>query len=340
MTGFVEFHGGHFIAYVRQKSGWMKCDDSVVSRLTDGVTGKWPSLIFLEKLRRQARVEPAVSALAPGAWLARLPGLLAAAVTGESSDWQRRVARRTELPACGGEGLKTHRHWTVSKLALKGSSRTQNRAGRQQERTGRSRKENRAGRKQERKRAGRKQKQKRVGRKQKQNRAGRKQEQNRADRKQEQNCAERKREENRTDRTQEFVGPREGDRKRSRRDDDRTRNVRGRQERILGAATWSNNMSGHRTDKVNDEDKPFNRFVYAFSLRRDHAEEDLREWLHEPTVVAAQPCLLCQEGFEHRDAFIAHVDAVHGGLQRYRNACWFLESLCPHVVTAQEVRVV
>ena len=313
VTGFVEFHGGHFIAYVRQKSGWMKCDDSVVSRLAAGVTGKWPSLIFLEKLRRQARVEPAVSALTPGAWLARLPGLLAAAVTGESSDWQRRVARRTELPACGGEGLKTHRHWTVSKLALKGSSRTQNRAGRQQERTGRIRTENRAGRKQK---------------------------QNRADRKREQNCAERKREENRTDRTQEFVGPREGDRKRSRRDDDRTRNVRGRQERILGAATWSNNMSGHRTDKVNDEDNPFNRFVYAFSLRRDHAEEDLREWLHEPTVVAAQPCLLCQEGFEHRDAFIAHVDAVHGGLQRYRNACWFLESLCPHVVTAQEVRVV
>ena len=312
MTGFVEFHGGHFIAYVRQKSGWMKCDDSVVSRLAAGVTGKWPSLIFLEKLRRQARVEPAVSALAPGAWLARLPGLLAAAVTGESSDWQRRVARRTELPARDGEGLKTHRHWTVSKLALKGSSRRQNRAGRQQERTGRSRKENRTGRKQK---------------------------QNRADRKREPNCAERKREENRTDRTQEFVGPREGDRKRSRRDDDRTRNVRGRQERILGAATWSNNMSGHRTDKVNDEDNPFNRFVYAFSLRRDQAEEDLREWLHEPTVVAAQPCLLCQEGFEHRDAFIAHVDAVHGGLQRYQNACWFLESLCPHVVTAQEVRV-
>ena len=149
-TGFVEFHGGHFIAYVRQKSGWMKCDDFVVSRLAAGVAGKWPSLIFLEKLRRQGRVEPAVSSLAPGA--------LAAAVTGESSDWQRRVARRTELPACGGEGLKTHRHWTVSKLALKGSSRTQNRAGRQQERTGRSRKENRAGRKQERKRAGRKQK--------------------------------------------------------------------------------------------------------------------------------------------------------------------------------------
>ena len=183
MTGFVEFHGGHFIAYVRQKSGWMKCDDSVVSRLAAGVTGKWPSLIFLEKLRRQARVEPAVSALAPGAWLARLPGLLAAAVTGESSDWQRRVARRTELPARDGEGLKTHRHWTVSKLALKGSSRRQNRAGRQQERTGRSRKENRTGRKQK---------------------------QNRADRKREPNCAERKREENRTDRTQAFVGPREG----------------------------------------------------------------------------------------------------------------------------------
>ena len=108
-------------------------------------------------------------------------------MTGESSDWQRRVARRTELPACGGEGLKTHRHWTVSKLALKGSSRTQNRAGRQQERTGRIRTENRAGRKQKRKRAGRKQKQ------------------NRADRKQEQNRADRKREENRTDRTQNLL---------------------------------------------------------------------------------------------------------------------------------------
>ena len=172
----------------------------------------------------------------------------------------------------------------------------------------------RAGRKQ--KRTGRKEK--RTCRKQQENRPGRKQQQNRVDRTE--------------DRT-------EGDRKRQRRDDDRARDVRGRQERILGSTAWSNNMSGHRSDRVNDEDNPFNRFVCAFPLRRDHAEEDLREWLHEPTAVAAQPCLLCQEGFEHRDAFIAHVDAVHGGLQRYRNACWFLESLCLHVVTAQEVRV-
>ena len=330
MTGFVEFRGGHFIAYVRQKSGWVKCDDSVVSRLEAGVTGRWPSVIFLEKLRRQGRVEPAVCSSAPGALFARLPGLLAAAVTGDASDWQRRVVCRTEPPASNGATVKvarkkSHRHWAVSKLALTGSSRKQKRAGRKQKRTGRQQK--RTGRKQ--KDAGRKQKrtdrqQKRTGRQQK--RTGRKQK-------------DAGRRQDRADRTQERAGPREGDRKRPRRDDDRTRNVRGRQERILGATTWSNNMSGHRTDKVNDEDNPFNRFVYAFPLRRDHAEEDLREWLHEPTVVAAQPCLLCQEGFEHRDAFVAHVDAVHGGLQRYRNACWFLESLCPHVVTAQEVRV-
>ena len=123
------------------------------------------------------------------------------------------------------------------------------------------------------------------------------------------------------------------------RDDNRERERRTQEEVVLGNTTWSNNMSGHRTDSVNDEDHPFNRFLHDFPFRRGSEEEHLREWLHEPTVVAAQPCLLCQEGFEHRDDLIAHVEAVHGGHQRYRNACFSLESVCPHVVTAQEVRV-
>ena len=96
-------------------------------------------------------------------------------------------------------------------------------------------------------------------------------------------------------------------------------------------------MSGHRAAQASDEGHPFNRFRYAFPLRRDHEEEDLREWLEEPVPVAAQPCLLCQEGFEHRVDLLAHIDAVHGGLQRYRNAFLSLEALCPHVVTGQEV---
>ena len=232
-----------------------------------------------------------VSSLAPGALFARLPGLLAAAVTGEcfglakascsqnrtsSFQWRNGQGRSQEVtPTLDGEQVSIERFLPHTESCWSPTG------------TDWSEPEQKivTGRKQERKRAGRKQK--RTDRQQKRDWSPSR---NKivTGRKQEQNCAESEDgTENRTDRTQEFVGPREGDRKRSRRDDDRTRNVRGRQERILGAATWSNNMSGHRTDKVNDEDKPFNRFVYAFSLRRDHAEEDLREWLHEPTVVAA-----------------------------------------------------
>ena len=122
------------------------------------------------------------------------------------------------------------------------------------------------------------------------------------------------------------------------REDDRKRETRRRQEEVFGGKTWSNNMAGYRMDAENEEDHPFNRFQQSFPLRRKQEVAELREWLDDPVLEAVQPCLLCQEGFKHRTDLLAHIDAEHGGLQRYRNAVLCLESLSPHVVSGQEAR--
>ena len=103
--------------------------------------------------------------------------------------------------------------------------------------------------------------------------------------------------------------------------------------------TWTSNEAGHRADPVNQEDHPFDRYQYAYPLRRAVEAETLRDWVEEPADVAAQPRLLCDMGFADRQAWLDHVDEKHGGLQRYRNAFLYLESLCPHVVRGQEVRL-
>ena len=319
VTGFVQFTNGHFVGYVREKNGWLKCEDSVVSRLETGVGTIWPCLIFLEKMRRrQKHFAPEIPEGTSGTLLSRLPDLLMSAVTGSaiSSGWERRVAPRVgpnvaeaHRPAMERTGTGNARPAVMvdAQVARRARERikkhrsdVRKRKGRTQQRAGR--KEKRTGREQERK--GREQE--RKGREQE--RRGREQERR--------------------------------DHERRRREDGRERESRRRQEETLGSKTWSNNMSGHRSDEMNEEDHPFNRFRYAFPLRRKQKEEDLREWLEEPAPVAAQPCLLCQEGFEHRADLLGHIDAVHGGLQRYRNAFLSLEALCPHVVTGQEVRFV
>ena len=52
-----------------------------------------------------------------------------------------------------------------------------------------------------------------------------------------------------------------------------------------------------------------------------------------------QPCRLCDKAFPSREQFLLHVDAEHGGLQRYRNAFFCLASLRPHIVGGQEWRL-
>ena len=53
VTGFVEYKDHHFVAYVKQPRGWVKCDDSVVRVVGHDVGTIWPRLVFLQKFRRQ-----------------------------------------------------------------------------------------------------------------------------------------------------------------------------------------------------------------------------------------------------------------------------------------------
>ncbi|CAJ1441410.1 unnamed protein product [Effrenium voratum] len=117
------------------------------------------------------------------------------------------------------------------------------------------------------------------------------------------------------------------------------REARARQDTAFSAASWSSNMDGSRADKINNEDNPFQRFRHAFSLTLPQERQKLREWPEQPAFLGAQPCLLCSGAdFASRGELHAHIDAQHGGLQRYRNAFLHMESLCPHVVTGSEVR--
>ena len=68
------------------------------------------------------------------------------------------------------------------------------------------------------------------------------------------------------------------------------------------------------------------------------SSESLRQWSWEPKAGQPQPCQLCQDqAFPSRQLLLEHVDAQHGGLQKYRNAYLCLESLLPHVVKGEEV---
>ena len=81
VRSFVEYRDGHFVAYVKQNAAWMKCDDSVVTRLEGGVGSIWPRLIFLEKMRRQPPLR-AVQSSSRVKFLSRLPELLESVVAG------------------------------------------------------------------------------------------------------------------------------------------------------------------------------------------------------------------------------------------------------------------
>ena len=117
------------------------------------------------------------------------------------------------------------------------------------------------------------------------------------------------------------------------------REARARQDTAFSAASWPSNMDGSRADKINNEDNPFQRFRHAFSLTLPQEHQKLREWPEQPVLLGAQPCLLCSGAdFASRGELLAHIDAQHGGLQRYRNAFLHMESLCSHVVTGSEVR--
>ena len=81
VTGFVEYKDHHFVAYVKQPRGWVKCDDSVVRVVGHDVGTIWPRLVFLQKFRRQYLghdiTEPPAADL-----LLQIPQLLTRAVQG------------------------------------------------------------------------------------------------------------------------------------------------------------------------------------------------------------------------------------------------------------------
>ncbi|CAE7839256.1 unnamed protein product, partial [Symbiodinium sp. CCMP2592] len=194
---------------------------------------------------------------------------------------------------------------------------------------------NQSGRKQHQERAGRNN-QERAGRNQE--RAGRNQE--RAGRNQERAG----RNQERSGRNQERSGrnqERSGRNERSGLNQERSgRNKeRQRQDEVFSARAWSSNLDGGRGDQANEADNPFKRFQHASRLHVREGKEKLMMWPQKPLQMAEQPCLLCDGvGFAVREELLAHIDEMHGGLQRYRNAYLHLESLCPHIVAGSEVR--
>ena len=115
------------------------------------------------------------------------------------------------------------------------------------------------------------------------------------------------------------------------------REARQRQEKCFSASAWSGNMDGARGDTANEADNPFKRFQHASRLHMRQEKESLRFWPQRPLLIVEQPCLLCDGvGFRVREELLVHIDAAHGGLQRYRNAYLHLESLWPHVVVGSE----
>ena len=111
-------------------------------------------------------------------------------------------------------------------------------------------------------------------------------------------------------------------------------------KRAWGNSGRSNNRDNSRADMANDQDNPYERYVQTWNLRRSAPTETLKSFKDSPEPLLPQPCRLCEKTFPCREDFIAHVDAEHGGLQRYRNAFFSLASLLPHVVRGQEWRMV
>ena len=173
-----------------------------------------------------------------------------------------------------------------------------------------------------------------------QNRTGRDQKgrkQDRKERKQKQDRKERKQKQDRKERKQDRKGKQQKERKDDEREHRQRKESQRRQAEAFGGSR-SSNADGRREDRWSEEDNPFNRFKSRHKLFRARAEEDLRVWPMKAVQMSPQPCLLCDADHEYREDLLEHIDEIHGGLQRYRNAMLMLESLCPHVVVGSEIR--
>ena len=137
---------------------------------------------------------------------------------------------------------------------------------------------------------------------------------------------------------------RQQDRSGRRREQDtreRSGRVDERVKRQWGSHSAGDNRDHSRSDAYNNLDNPYKRYADNWEHRRSEADVSVREWSQRAEPVLPQPCRLCPDtAFLRREDFLAHVDAEHGGLQRYRNALFSMLSLLPYVVKGQEWRAV
>ena len=122
---------------------------------------------------------------------------------------------------------------------------------------------------------------------------------------------------------------------------DRSGRLDERAKRAWTSKNTSDNRDHSRSDAFNNLDNPFQRYVDNWELRRTNPDVDVRQWTDRAEPCLPQPCGLCPDtAFLKREDLVAHIDAEHGGLQRYRNARFSMLSLLPYVVKGQEWRAV
>ena len=90
---------------------------------------------------------------------------------------------------------------------------------------------------------------------------------------------------------------------------------------------------------INSQDHPFERYKTNWNRRRQVADVSLKSWPSTATSSPPQVCKLCDNvAFHCRKDWEDHVNDVHGGIQRYRNAFLCLQSLAPYEVQGSEWR--
>ena len=326
VTGFIWHGNAHYVAYLVSGHQWYCLNDAVVSEVDVGDLPSQACMIFLEKVLRLTRkatgAGPRQADSPPDSIWMQLPAALAEAVMRSGRVGLKRAIRN------GKPREKSGRQQQRSGRKEQKSGRKERRSGREQQRS--RRKQQRSGRTQQ--RSGRKEQ--RSGRTQQ--RSG--QEQQRSGREHSRDPAGNSRDPAGNSRDPGSGGERQSsgrEEQRSGRQD--CREARQRQEKCFSASAWSGNMDGARGDTANEADNPFKRFQHASRLHMRQEKESLRFWPQRPLLIVEQPCLLCDGvGFRVREELLVHIDAAHGGLQRYRNAYLHLESLWPHVVVGSE----
>ena len=109
---------------------------------------------------------------------------------------------------------------------------------------------------------------------------------------------------------------------------------------------WSRSGQGDNRDRTRldhfaESQDPIRRYEHTRELRRKEPTEKVKIWDMRARHTQPVPCQLCQNTeFICKGDWLEHVNKEHGGEQRYRNALFALESLCPHKTIGQEMRLI